>query len=251
MIPGPGDLLRAPGGALSGARRLLAEVSAIRATLEEAVARLDADLKVIKADTAHMRQQVDELASAGCGSPRHRPARGSPPRRTTGARHATTGMSQGQPPASPCTSRRRPASAATRIWSTRPDGSTGLRAPRTGTNAGMHGLRLSRVVLTALSLAAGAAMPASAGPTATIARACGKADIGFTSAKVRARHVGCKRARRFVRASSRRKLNCTKKNNYCRVTHFRGYRCVRGGNEIVVKIRCRKGRKVIRESHGD
>lgn len=117
----------------------------------------------------------------------------------------------------------------------------------------MHRLSLSRVVLTALALAAASAVPASAGPTATAARACGKADIGFTSAKVRARHVGCKRARRFVRASSRRKLNCTKKNNYCRVTHFRGYRCVRvkTGSRYVVRIRCRKGRKAITETHGD
>ena len=54
-----------------------------------------------------------------------------------------------------------------------------------------------------------AAVPA-AGPEASIARYCGKADIGFTTAKVRARNVACANARRFVRRASRRSSTATR-----------------------------------------
>ena len=92
---------------------------------------------------------------------------------------------------------------------------------------------------------------AAAGPQAAAARYCGKVDIGFTTAKVRARNVRCSTARRFVRANSRVKRNCTEANGYCRVTYYSGYRCVKGGTETIVKVSCRKGRRVISETHGD
>ncbi len=92
---------------------------------------------------------------------------------------------------------------------------------------------------------------AGAGPQATAARYCGKVDIGFTSANVRARNVRCSTARRFVRLNSRVQRNCTEANGYCRVTHYSGYRCVTGGTETIVKVSCRKGRRIISETHGE
>jgi hypothetical protein len=92
---------------------------------------------------------------------------------------------------------------------------------------------------------------AGAGPQATAARYCGKVDIGFTTAKVRARNVRCSTARRFVRLNSSVKRNCTEANDYCRVTYYRGYRCVTSGNELTVKVSCRKGSRVISETHGE
>jgi len=106
-----------------------------------------------------------------------------------------------------------------------------------------------------VAAAATLGLPAAAGsegtgPQATAARYCGKVDIGFTSAKVRARNVRCSTARRFVRLSSRVERNCTEANDFCRVTFYKGYRCVKSG-ATTVKVRCRKGRRVISETHGD
>lgn len=94
------------------------------------------------------------------------------------------------------------------------------------------------------------AAPAGSAPQATMARYCGTVDIGFTSARVRARNVRCSTARLFVRRSSRVERNCTEANDFCRVTYYRGYRCVKTGSSIV-KVSCRKGRRVISETHGD
>ena len=109
-------------------------------------------------------------------------------------------------------------------------------------------------LLTASVMVAPAAAPAGAegrgGPQATAARYCGKADIGFTSAKVRARKIACSKARRFVRRNSRRKLNCNEANGFCRVTRYKGFRCVKSGGGIV-KVSCKRGSQVISETHGD
>ena len=99
--------------------------------------------------------------------------------------------------------------------------------------------------------------PAGAGsaiaPEAEASRYCGTADIGFTTAKVRARKIGCAKARRFVRRSSRRELNCTEANDFCRVMNYKGFRCVRqdDGSRFIVKVRCKRGSQVISETHGD
>ncbi len=110
-------------------------------------------------------------------------------------------------------------------------------------------------LLAATAVAVLLAVPAEAGggsgPEATASRYCGKADIGFTSAKVRARNIACFKARRFVRRSSRRPLNCTEANNFCRVTRYKGFRCVKGGTRFIVKVRCQRGSQVISETHGD
>ncbi|MGI8944979.1 MAG: hypothetical protein ACR2GL_01895 [Thermoleophilaceae bacterium] len=122
------------------------------------------------------------------------------------------------------------------------------------------GHRAGSRITSALAAAAAAAVvvllvpagsQAGAGPQASAARYCGKVDIGFTSAKVRARNVRCGAARRFVRRNSRVRRNCTRANRYCRVTRYRGFRCVKGGRRFIVKVRCRRGRKVISETHGD
>lgn len=119
---------------------------------------------------------------------------------------------------------------------------------------GRNQLRIALVATVAIVATLGFAPPAGVaapGPEATAARYCGKANIGFTTANVRARNVRCAAARWFVRSSARVKRNCTEANRFCRVTHYKGYRCVKGGSEIVVKVTCRKGRKVISETHGD
>ena len=112
----------------------------------------------------------------------------------------------------------------------------------------MGGL-LAAAAMTVAAVPAGAG--AGGGPEAGTSRSCGKADIGFTSAKVRARKIGCAKARRFVRRNSRRKLNCSEANNFCRVTRYKGFRCVKSGNEAIVKVSCRRGSQVISETHGD
>lgn len=116
-------------------------------------------------------------------------------------------------------------------------------------------LRMLTPVLLIAATAAALALPAGAagggGPVAEASRYCGKASVGFTLAKVRARNIACAKARRFVRRNSRRKLNCNEANNYCRVTRYKGFRCVKSGNESIVKVRCRRGGQVISETHGD
>ena len=115
-------------------------------------------------------------------------------------------------------------------------------------------LMVGLLAAAAVGVAAG---PAGAGshiePGAEASRYCGTADIGFTSAEVRARNIGCAKARRFVRRSSRRELNCTEANNFCRVMHYKGFRCVRQDDapRFVVKVRCKRGSQVISETHGD
>jgi hypothetical protein len=112
----------------------------------------------------------------------------------------------------------------------------------------MGGLLAVAVVLVAVP--AGVAAGGQSGPEATASRYCGKANIGFTSAKVRARNVACFKARRFVRRSSRRQITCNEANDFCRVTHYKGFRCVKSGRSIV-KVRCQRGSQVISETHGD
>jgi hypothetical protein len=113
----------------------------------------------------------------------------------------------------------------------------------------MGGLLAVAVVLVAVP--AGVAAGGQSGPEATASRYCGKANIGFTSAKVRARNIACFKARRFVRRSSRRQITCNEANNFCRVTHYKGFRCVKGGTRSIVKVRCQRGSQVISETHGD
>ncbi len=113
----------------------------------------------------------------------------------------------------------------------------------------LMGSLLAAAVVTVAALPAGAAD--RSGPEAGAARACGKADIGFTSAKVRARNIACAKARRFVRRNSRRRLNCNEANDFCRITRYKRFRCVKSGSEAIVKVRCQRGRQVISETHGD
>jgi len=85
VIPGPTDLLRLPGDAVSGGRRLLAELIAARRLLEELNANLERDfgdlkdqlgelidavqgakrdLDVVKEEIPRIREEVDSLEGA-------------------------------------------------------------------------------------------------------------------------------------------------------------------------------------------
>ena len=80
---------------------------------------------------------------------------------------------------------------------------------------------------------------------------CGKADVGYTRASVQAEGIGCRRARRFVYRWARADYNCSPANNYCEVTRRKGFRCVKGGGELFVQLRCKRGDQVIRARWGD
>lgn len=122
----------------------------------------------------------------------------------------------------------------------------------------MNALRVPKsTVVLALLVAAAVTVPAMGPPAAatdppeaTAARYCGKVKLSFTSAKVRARHVTCANARRFMSAFLNRPCS---KSNPCpppRVKRFRGYRCVTSGSDVLVRHSCRKGRKAIGATHG-
>ncbi len=119
-----------------------------------------------------------------------------------------------------------------------------------------------RVLTGGLVAAAAVAVAVAAGPAgagshigseAEASRYCGTADIGFATAEVRARNIGCAKARRFVRRSSRRQIDCTEANDFCRIMYYKGFRCVRQDDapRFIVKVRCKRGSQVITETHGD
>jgi hypothetical protein len=102
-------------------------------------------------------------------------------------------------------------------------------------------------LLAALTLAAVAlpAAPASAKP-------CGKVSVGFTNATVTGERVTCHFARILVRDWRRviEGRDCTAQN--CRVTRVRRWRCVWGGSEAIVRLRCTGPRsKRVRAHWGD
>jgi hypothetical protein len=80
---------------------------------------------------------------------------------------------------------------------------------------------------------------------------CADTNIGFTEANVRAENISCRKARRFIYRWARTDYNCTPENGYCRVTRRKGFRCVKGGSELTVRLRCRREDQTIRASWGD
>ena len=68
---------------------------------------------------------------------------------------------------------------------------------------------LAAVAIVVAVVPAGAG--AERGPTAGASRYCGTADIGFTSAKVRARNIGCAKARRSFAAARDARSTATKR----------------------------------------
>jgi hypothetical protein len=106
-------------------------------------------------------------------------------------------------------------------------------------------LLLAVAALTIAGVAVPAA-PASAKP-------CGKASVGYTNARVTGERVTCYFARTLVRRWLRavESRDCNEQNNFCRVTRVRRWRCVVGGTEIIVRLRCSAGRKRVRARWGD
>jgi hypothetical protein len=109
--------------------------------------------------------------------------------------------------------------------------------------------RLSLLAVAVLTVAAGAltAAPASAKP-------CGKVSVGFTNATVTGERVTCYFARTLVRRWRRvvERRHCNEQNNFCQVTRIRRWRCVVGGSEAIVRLRCSAAeRKRVRAHWGD
>jgi hypothetical protein len=108
--------------------------------------------------------------------------------------------------------------------------------------------------VTALAALATAASPAAADPPAHAALSgyhyCGKIpnpDTGGTT-KIYGRRVGCRDSKSLWRLWRRHldRLTCNKSNNYCEVTHVHHFRCVFGGDDFLVRLRCTRGKQRMR-----
>jgi hypothetical protein len=107
----------------------------------------------------------------------------------------------------------------------------------------------SVLLLAVVVLATSAATAPAAGQDFT---RCAKTNIVFTEATVRAQGISCRKARRFIyRWARQRRTGCGPENNYCQVTRRKGFRCVRGGSDLIVRLRCKRREQVIRASWGD
>jgi hypothetical protein len=109
------------------------------------------------------------------------------------------------------------------------------------------------LIVTALTAVAAAA-PASAGEPAHAAlegyRYCGKIpnpDTGGTT-KIYGRRVGCRDSKSLWHIWRKHldTLTCDKAHNYCEVTHVHHFRCVFGGNDFLVRLRCTRGKQRMR-----
>jgi hypothetical protein len=109
-------------------------------------------------------------------------------------------------------------------------------------------------IVTALAALATAASPAAAGEPAHAAlkgyHYCGKIpnpDTGGTT-KIYGRRVSCRSSKSLWGVWRRHldKLTCNKANNYCEVTHVHHFRCVFGGDDFLVRLRCTRGKQRMR-----
>jgi hypothetical protein len=111
-------------------------------------------------------------------------------------------------------------------------------------------------IATALAALVVAAVPAaSAGdPEAHAAlngyHYCGKIpnpDTGGTT-KIYGRRLGCRDSKSLWRIWRRHlgKLTCNEANDFCEVTHVHHFRCVFGGNDFLVRLRCTRGEQRMR-----
>ena len=76
---------------------------------------------------------------------------------------------------------------------------------------------------------------------------CGKSSLSFTEAKVYGRHYGCRKSRSLFQAwrTKLAKADCNESNDFCKVSHVRRFRCVYGGDDFLMRLRCiRKGKRV-------
>jgi hypothetical protein len=111
------------------------------------------------------------------------------------------------------------------------------------------------IVLLALLVVAGSPSGVAEASTGSAVRykECGRASVGYTSAYVYGYRVQCQFARTLVRLWTRKinRIVCDENNNYCEVVHVRAWRCVKGGGEGLVRLRCVAGRKRVRAVWGD
>jgi hypothetical protein len=110
------------------------------------------------------------------------------------------------------------------------------------------------LVIATVLAAVAAAAPASAGEPAHAAlkgyHYCGKIpnpDTGGTT-KIYGRRLGCRDSKNLWRIWRRHlgHLTCTQSNNFCEVTHVHRFRCVFGGNDFLVRLRCTRGNQRMR-----
>lgn len=100
-------------------------------------------------------------------------------------------------------------------------------------------LRIARIGAAVTLLGALVLVAAPEGAEAKGFKRCGKADIGYTEAKVKSRNVGCATARRVVRRfvdkyPGPRSQDCVLES--CRVE--RRFRCIFGGSPGIAKLGC-------------
>src|SRR3954454_16043598 len=79
---------------------------------------------------------------------------------------------------------------------------------------------------------------------------CGKIpnpDTGGTT-KIYGRRLGCRDSKSLWRIWRRHlgKLTCNEANGFCEVTHVHHFRCVFGGNDFLVRLRCTRGEQRMR-----
>lgn len=101
------------------------------------------------------------------------------------------------------------------------------------------------------ALAAGGALLAVAPADARLAenRCDRRIDLGFTTATVYARHMTCVRARQVVQRWLR-KVSRNGDGPAPRRTRVVGYTCRFGGSELLLRVRCTKGRKRAKATWG-
>jgi Calcineurin-like phosphoesterase len=105
-----------------------------------------------------------------------------------------------------------------------------------------------------LLLVVAAAQPSTASAPGPLPRAaldlkrCDHADIEFTDVRVGVHRTTCVAAHRLVRRWLRAvtRGTCNPANDFCDVIRVRGWRCVRGGTDRVIRLRCSHRRKRIR-----
>jgi hypothetical protein len=107
----------------------------------------------------------------------------------------------------------------------------------------------ARYLLIPLLVVGVAQSPAAAGPRAAFDfKRCDAAEIGFTSIRLSVDRGACASAQKLVRRWLWAVTHggCNRANDFCDVIAVRRWRCVRGGTDLAIRLRCRHGRKRVR-----
>ena len=107
-------------------------------------------------------------------------------------------------------------------------------------------MRIARYLLIPLLVVGVAQSPAASGPRAAFDfKRCDDAELGFTYIRLSVDRGACASAQKLVRrwlwAVNHR--GCNRANDFCDVIAVRRWRCVRGGTDLAIRLRCRHGRK--------